>query len=246
MTLFCERQLGRDGDKLAAISGLARQFQKVLQNILGEPAIYLAGLWKGNMAHQLLWSVRQNRDLDIVYRRPDSWRAPSWSWASIEGTVHVQTLTRFESKIQVVEAITRPLTVDPTGQVSFGKLVLSARLLHSMGIRTTPRTQDDYKKGFVNGLKHEVYTAQLSYPFLYDFADDVAEGRADYTCLQGGSVSWWQGFNAEPFFLVLRRLPTRDTLYERVGVSWRCQDAALNEPMCSMLAKAATELITIV
>jgi hypothetical protein len=58
-------------DKLVALSGIARSFQQLLVDQ------YLAGLWRKTLVYDLLWSVPKPRKLT-------AYRAPSWSWASME------------------------------------------------------------------------------------------------------------------------------------------------------------------
>jgi hypothetical protein len=64
-------------DKLAAISGLAR---RACQNMRD---IYLAGLFKNDLARGLMWK----RADKAVLRKPKKYRAPSCSWASLDGRV---------------------------------------------------------------------------------------------------------------------------------------------------------------
>lgn len=91
---YSSRFLAYESDKLVAIAGFARQFR---HEMLEGSGTYLAGLWKENFTGCLLWRVR--RDLDdrgpgekhrfaaFEPRRPMSYRAPSWSWASLDGEI---------------------------------------------------------------------------------------------------------------------------------------------------------------
>ncbi|KAH7304630.1 heterokaryon incompatibility protein-domain-containing protein [Rhexocercosporidium sp. MPI-PUGE-AT-0058] len=63
-------------DIQVALRGLAQ----VMQNEIGD--VYLAGLWKNDLAHQLLWERIGTTDLKGVSTCEKS-TAPSWSWASI-------------------------------------------------------------------------------------------------------------------------------------------------------------------
>jgi hypothetical protein len=65
--------LTKDSDKMVAFAALERSV-RAMKN--GEEC--LAGLWKGNFVHELLWDSR-----DTII--PCSYLAPSWSWASIHG-----------------------------------------------------------------------------------------------------------------------------------------------------------------
>jgi len=90
----CELTL--ESDKLVAISGIA----KVLQEKYGDK--YVAGLWRGTLLEGggLCWAVDRGRrtaqtlQADGLYGRPwadsvrfSTYRAPSWSWASVEGNI---------------------------------------------------------------------------------------------------------------------------------------------------------------
>lgn len=78
-------------DRLIALSGIARRIRDQITSH-GIKEDYIAGLWKGGLAGQLLWYVKpvggdkqpladlrpKNRDNEAEYR------APSFSWASVE------------------------------------------------------------------------------------------------------------------------------------------------------------------
>ncbi|KAF7678836.1 hypothetical protein GT037_002584 [Alternaria burnsii] len=70
-------------DKLVAISGIARLFCEPLADT------YCAGLWIRRMPIELLWK-RGIRDIPkpaVPKSTQECYRAPSWSWASVDGPV---------------------------------------------------------------------------------------------------------------------------------------------------------------
>lgn len=74
-------QITKESDKLPALSGIA---QKMIEHRAGS---YAAGLWEENMKRDLLWaatSIIVSRLDSRPARRAGKWRAPSWSWASME------------------------------------------------------------------------------------------------------------------------------------------------------------------
>lgn len=76
---YTRRELGRGGlDKLNAVGGIAEQFGSVWSSR------YLAGIWEHNLLEDLLW--RRSIASDPV-ARAEIYRAPSWSWASMDGIV---------------------------------------------------------------------------------------------------------------------------------------------------------------
>lgn len=79
-------QLTEPRDKLVAISAIAKEL-----NTLGGWGDYLAGLWRSDILHDLLWvSTAESKGSGTkagTRSRPDVYRAPSWSWASIDGPI---------------------------------------------------------------------------------------------------------------------------------------------------------------
>ena len=74
-------------DKLVAIGGIAQQIAESVKDT------YVAGLLRDGLISQLCWYSR------VISRRPDNWRAPSWSWASVDGEVRF----RFELMMDPVQ-----------------------------------------------------------------------------------------------------------------------------------------------
>ena len=71
---YTQCQLTKEADKLIAISAIAREMNPIMG------CRYLAELWERNLVDQLEWRIeRGDRS------RPATYRAPSWSWASVEG-----------------------------------------------------------------------------------------------------------------------------------------------------------------
>lgn len=74
---YTRREHTQPGDRLLACSGLANLFSHFW------PGRYLAGLWQSTLLTDLLWI----KDYQELFSRPTKYRAPSWSWASIDGRV---------------------------------------------------------------------------------------------------------------------------------------------------------------
>lgn len=69
-------------DKLVALGGVANAFVAVNR---GDR--YIAGMWRRHLASDILWQVNRDKSGAQVAVRPPRYRAPSWSWASIDGVV---------------------------------------------------------------------------------------------------------------------------------------------------------------
>jgi hypothetical protein len=124
---YTNRHLTFGSDKLVAISALARRFQKA--NLESE---YLAGLWSQDLAAQLLWSTARLQLKSRPTTRQKEYRAPTWSWASVDGRILPGTpgLNQNPSIIQIKihEAKTNLVSNDPFGAVGGGHIVISGRI----------------------------------------------------------------------------------------------------------------------
>ncbi|KAB8303261.1 hypothetical protein EYC80_004704 [Monilinia laxa] len=111
VTNYSPRKLTMAEDKLPALSGIAREFYKIA------PSKYLAGLWQEEFLSQLLWStVRRNV-------KPTKYRAPSWSWASIDGSVISGSSRLAGTFVLEVQHVSTELEgSDPMGRVKGGSL----------------------------------------------------------------------------------------------------------------------------
>ena len=133
--------LTEEQDKLIAIQGLVNIYKSLLADD------YLAGLWRKQLPSGLIWSTRNGLQAngEPAYR-PDAYRAPSWSWASVEGIVELLAESSPEGEkwvelCQVLEAKTTPLGEESTGQVNDGHIKLRGRLLgtEDLSFHTSPK-----------------------------------------------------------------------------------------------------------
>jgi len=69
---YSQLQLSRESDKLPALSGIAKEIMNS-----EETGPYLAGLWKNQLPLKLAWTCSEPG------KRPMRYRAPTWSWASV-------------------------------------------------------------------------------------------------------------------------------------------------------------------
>lgn len=118
--------LTNPGDKFVAISGIVKEVAKTLDDE------YLAGLWRKNLINGLLWVAKDDmfpwRGPPSV--RPGLYRAPSWSWASIDAPdTHTQELKLCGDYAEVLDVQVEPLGDDPTGQLRHACLHLRGHLI---------------------------------------------------------------------------------------------------------------------
>jgi hypothetical protein len=118
-------QLTNASDKLPALSGLAQYMQQQSKEE------YLAGLWKSTLLFDMCWQRTSSSAL------PVSWRAPTWSWASVDGQISYgrNLCTSYASDVlmeehaMVIEAVCTLESLSETGRVRTGFVKLSSILI---------------------------------------------------------------------------------------------------------------------
>lgn len=107
VTLYTSAKLTSAEDELVAIAGIARVAYETNSHE------YIAGMWKPWLLKLLCW-----RHHGHLCPKPKVYRAPTWSWAAVDGE------TRYNTNV-IVEEYTHVLhtNVIPAGTDSFGKIV---------------------------------------------------------------------------------------------------------------------------
>ncbi|KAK6417596.1 hypothetical protein LTR95_017315 [Oleoguttula sp. CCFEE 5521] len=120
---YTRRDTTRSEDKLRAIAGVAKAFQRTTGDV------YVWGLWKRNLAIELLWHVEWEPQA-----RPLEYRAPSWSWAAVK-TIGESVLTtngpnplEVEPRFAVLEMPTGTAKLSVGSSEARPGLVVRARL----------------------------------------------------------------------------------------------------------------------
>jgi hypothetical protein len=130
---YSARNLSHGKDKLPALSGLARKIASISNDA------YHAGIWRRNIIVGLYWRLfvyephhwcnDPQDDHEIakvspperdVARVPENYRAPSWSWASVDGRVEFEPLGKGGLVARVIKCHTPVAGNDSFGQVAPG------------------------------------------------------------------------------------------------------------------------------
>lgn len=119
--LYSPRQATLHSDKLVALSAVARTYSEENPGY----GAYLAGIWERSLPLGLMWWVLT----EDIRPRPLEYRAPSWSWASVDGAVQgiLQNL-EVDNYFKIVSARTRTVDSNEFGAVTDGTLVVDARV----------------------------------------------------------------------------------------------------------------------
>lgn len=174
---YSDTDLTYGSDRLAALSGIVARQQRVTGGR------YLAGMWRERLVYQLTWQV-----LGINRKPRPEWRAPTWSWASVDGPVlfphyadgasdqHIRNMVD-KDYVQVLEAKTTPSGQDPFGPVDSGELVLSCSHL-VRGHLHQDVDREELKEVIVPNSRLGVYPVELDsglgvYPVEIDYWEEA-------------------------------------------------------------------------
>lgn len=130
---YTSRKISYASDKLEALSGLT--------NLIGRQRKgdeYLAGLWRSEMPLSLLWGGTR------AERRLEAWRAPSWSWASLDCKTIILGVELSEYLYgEILHASVKPLGLNPLGQISSATLTIRGPLKRAWRILDEDTLQGD-------------------------------------------------------------------------------------------------------
>ncbi|KAI1317490.1 hypothetical protein F5Y16DRAFT_149219 [Xylariaceae sp. FL0255] len=105
VTQYSTCALSKPTDKLVAIGGLARTFSGAMKTD------YLAGLWRDHLIQGLNWET-----ISPTARRLGTYRAPTWSWASIDSPIKFNYLPdKATPLMEVVQSEIVPVMNSPDG-----------------------------------------------------------------------------------------------------------------------------------
>lgn len=121
LTVYTVSDLTNPADKLVAISGLAKRFSSLLDDE------YVAGLWRKRITTELLW---HHESQATVRRRPSTYRAPTWSWASIDAKVsHFYMPEETIDCIEILGIKVTPVGTDKTAEIQNAIIRLRGHLI---------------------------------------------------------------------------------------------------------------------
>lgn len=128
---YSKRDLTVPGDKLPAISGIAAKIKEATGSS------YIAGVWKDNLAADLLWSASPASSSDSNRYAMDAYRAPSFSWTSLNVPVTYYTPDEeereaFRSSIILLSSSISATGLNPLGAVSQASLKLRGPTVHAL------------------------------------------------------------------------------------------------------------------
>lgn len=201
---YSRRNLTFETDALPAIGGLATIWSFKCK----VPDSYLAGMWQSDISRSMLWMCVDDKTI----ARPETYLAPSWSWASIRRTVDWLPSTHTPIYRAAVSKVSCTLTDadNPFGQVTAGHMDVKGLVVHA----TLVNNGSGWTTAYVRAGEKTLY-------FRVDSTVEIDElhgANAHAYCL------WWStdvndlrtgmGFDRA---VVLRRHANTNT-FSRIGV----------------------------
>ncbi|KAF2816918.1 HET-domain-containing protein [Mytilinidion resinicola] len=147
LAIYSRKEITYDSDRLPAISGLAKYMQS------RGAGTYLAGVWKEDLLESLIWlprpvwpDVSEDNMVSTYRKRTSTYRAPTWSWISLETHQDGQAKPKCPGiqdwvenhwrldvqHAKLIEATCEPIGVDPTGAIKSAYITLKTRCVESL------------------------------------------------------------------------------------------------------------------
>jgi hypothetical protein len=206
VNIYSKTRRTYESDILPALSGIvARQ-----HDITGNK--YLAGLWKNDLISMLPWFTFSPAP---VVKRP-AWRAPTWSWASVEGPCIISYMTAdmdLKPQARLLDAWTKTVDDYPFGAVVDGEITLACSSLIIANLNHAGIEKYHYK---INNPEEMLRKKQRPYLTLSGLKSNPLPVSID--CLEDEMVG-----KEEEIYL----LP----LYDGVGGAMRRSEAESDEEM---------------
>ncbi|RGP81144.1 heterokaryon incompatibility [Fusarium longipes] len=206
------------GDKLIACSGVAKKLSGIIQDD------YVAGMWRQYLEGELLWMVRNTHQLQPCTRARE-YRAPSWSWASIDGPVSAGEPRTRDTMVVIEDYHLDYCTSDKTGGICGGWIQLRGDLKRAVlerrgneqdggdnWVMVADEKKDDIFKGIsANGSEAIV---KLDDPEEIS-PEDSSKGLLFYMCARLP-----RGSGRNMYLLLLKLVDTKSGTFQRIGVAY--------------------------
>lgn len=183
---YTKLKLTYEKDIFPAISGLAREMGIVRAALHADAdktheTRYYAGLWRDSLVRDLCWKVKITHTSDgkddeshrTWMDRPRNWRAPTWSWGSVNGPVkflgqRYGVKDFFEPLCEVVDVSCTAAGSNEMGELIAGRMVMRGQLLPA---RVTQARSEAHRK---DGLRRPQDILSLDFGLVVEkFVQEV-------------------------------------------------------------------------
>jgi hypothetical protein len=221
VSAYCITSLTNPLDKLIALAGIAKQMSIFTRDT------YIAGMWRSNLESELQWCSIQSVPAKPY---PSVYRAPSWSWASIDAPVYWPNSysdQRVVKLFKIVKVVLQHETDNIMGLVKSGWLDVKgqlkpATLTWAENYQREPKTAswqiDVDPTNFIDSTNIQSISQESTVPVYLDipttdpthFSDDNANERVFFMPMgtnQSGVQAW-----------LLRNVDTQSGTFKRMGM----------------------------
>jgi hypothetical protein len=202
---YSRLRLTYEKDRLPAISAFVKRMQRVRQD-----DVYIAGMWKKTLQHDLCWFSDGEELLPRPHIRGTV--MPTWSWISQSGGVYFEDISILlfsPDDINIAYNITGPAHV---GQVSHASIHLKARFMFVKPKLTakSPFVTFEHPDGIWGNDGPPMKSYESGWDFDYTTADPPIHTHETFVLLLLSKVCLYGYFG-----MVLRELANKQ--FERVG-----------------------------
>jgi hypothetical protein len=171
--------------------------------------VYLAGIWASTLAEDLAWKIDE-----LCTSRPKLWRAPTWSWASVDGRIKIPTIKKKDCHAKVIDVLCEPASTDSTGIVSeTAYAILEGPVIRSL------RSAQRIPLCSYNNLANLSHIFRIYPDFQWLQGDNSLPPEQDICCLAIGCLD--NGRYEIKYFLILRSESSErkvSNVYTRIGL----------------------------
>lgn len=205
MTDYSARSLSQSSDKLIAITGLAKEFASIHGRKSEE---YLAGLLAHGFMDHLLWV---HKAITISKRqqhgRPSKYRAPSWSFAAVDGNIRWILADQtgsgpYYTQLKGSHIVTS--SEQPFSQVSSGYVTLRGPL---KCIKSTKKEAVDFDSVMATPTSNDDIQSEPEFDFYPDVSVERDISELLYSLQKTPDSKFWFLHIKEGAVLVLLSVP---------------------------------------
>lgn len=192
---YSHRNMSLQSDKLPAIAALAERFAAVLGH-------YYAGLWRYDLVKQLWWSPKSVQQRK---RTGNPYRAPSWSWASVD-----VIFPRYDDGEEDCCSLVSAVALHKNAEVPYGEVVhASLKICGKVFIASVPTaTEDLHTTCTLVHYESEVAEPPLQRFYKTYFHQDTKSAGPSRDSAFGARIYWdYYEFRSDPL-IVCKFSPT--------------------------------------
>lgn len=205
---YSRRGISVPSDKLPALSSLATIFSQRTN------LDYVAGMWKQWFPGALLWRLQKT----VSISRPKEWRAPTWSWLSVDGLViHCESLSQLSSSAgsiaEILEChVTPKMLSAPFGEISSAQLTIRTFGLGCFEVKDWSIGEQILYKKYDSDYPSNVGTAYLDLPM-----EDSPSDRPSRQVMMGGRLLQFIECMCVPLRMSINSKSVQGLIIEPVG-----------------------------